>query len=134
MTSRTTAKATITVRRYEPVPSDQPADGPALVRVHVEEDFSGDITGSGVVEFLQVLRNDQSASFVGMERVDGVLAGRRGTFVLQDEGTVTGSSVDGRWFVVPGSGTGELAGLRGEGGFAAELGQDATVTLEYWFD
>jgi hypothetical protein len=42
--------------------------------------------------------------------------------------------VKGDWFVVPGSGTGELAGLRGEGGFQAELGQHADVTLDYWFE
>jgi hypothetical protein len=35
---------------------------------------------------------------------------------------------------VPGSGTGELAGLRGEGGFNAELGQSADITLDYWFE
>ena len=42
--------------------------------------------------------------------------------------------VSGTWFVIPGSGTGGLAGLRGEGGFAANLGQDAEVTLDYWFE
>jgi Protein of unknown function (DUF3224) len=47
---------------------------------------------------------------------------------------VTGSVVAGDWFVVPGSGTGELAGLRGEGGFRANLGENAAVHLDYWFD
>ena len=42
--------------------------------------------------------------------------------------------VSGTWFVIPGSGTGGLAGLRGEGGFTANLGQDAEVTLDYWFE
>jgi Protein of unknown function (DUF3224) len=45
-----------------------------------------------------------------------------------------GTTVSGDWFVVPGSGTGELAGLRGEGGFTAELGQGADITLDYWFE
>jgi hypothetical protein len=31
-------------------------------------------------------------------------------------------------------GTGELTGLRGEGGFEAELGQHASITLDYWFE
>jgi len=31
--------------------------------------------------------------------------------------------VSGDWFVIPGSGTGGLAGLRGEGGFRASLGE-----------
>ncbi len=45
-----------------------------------------------------------------------------------------GTTVSGDWFVVPGSGTGELAGLRGEGGFSAVLDQGAEITLDYWFE
>jgi Protein of unknown function (DUF3224) len=35
---------------------------------------------------------------------------------------------------VPGSGTGELTGLRGGGGFRANLGENADIHLEYWFE
>jgi hypothetical protein len=128
------ATGTITVRTYEPSPYDQPAEGPALVRIHVEEDFSGDIEGAGVAQFLQAQVSEDAASFVGIERVSGSIAGRTGTFVLQDQGTLTGTRVTGRWSVVPGSGTGQLAGLRGDGGFTAELGQGADITLDYWFE
>jgi Protein of unknown function (DUF3224) len=131
---RTHASSTIDVKTYEPTPYDQPAEGPALVRIHVVEDFSGDIQGEGVAEFLQTTRGEDEASFVGVERVTGTLAGNSGTFVLQDEGTLKGSTVSGNWFVVPGSGTGGLRGLRGEGGFTAQLGQRADITLDYWFE
>jgi len=67
-------------------------------------------------------------------RVAGELGGRRGTFLLQDAGTVRDNIVSGDWFVIPGSGTGQLAGLRGEGGFRADLGESAQVTLDYWFE
>ena len=133
-TARTRASAVITVRKYEPAAYDQPAEGPALTRIHVEESFAGDISGAGVVEFLQAARPDGSASFVGIERVTGTLGGRTGTFLLQDAGTVRGSIVSGDWFVIPGSGTGQLAGLRGEGGFRANLGEGAQVHLDYWFE
>ena len=131
---RTSASAVITVHKYEPVAYDQPAEGPVLTRIHVEESFSGDITGDGVVEFLQAARADGAASFVGIERVTGTVGGREGTFLLQDAGTVTGDIVSGDWFVIPGSGTGKLAGLRGEGGFRANLGENAQVHLDYWFE
>jgi hypothetical protein len=85
---RTRATALITVHRYEPSGYDEPAQGPVLTRTHVEESFSGDITGDGIVEFLQAARADGSASFVGIERVTGELGGRRGTFLLQDAGIV----------------------------------------------
>jgi hypothetical protein len=78
----TRANAVITVHKYEPAAYDEPAEGPALTRIHVEESFSGDISGAGVVEFLQVARAGGSASFVGIERVTGTVAGRNGTFLL----------------------------------------------------
>ena len=132
--SRTRADAVITVHKYEPSAYDEPAEGPALARIHVEESFSGDISGDGVVEFLQAARSDGSASFVGIERVTGTVAGRNGTFLLQDAGTVQDNIVSGDWFVIPESGTGKLAGLRGTGGFRANLGEGAQVHLDYWFE
>jgi hypothetical protein len=131
---KTRANAIITVHTYEPESYENPTDGPGLLRIHVAETFSGDIEGVGVVEFLQAARADGSASFVGIERITGTVAGRQGTFLLQDAGTVEGSVVEGGWFVVPGSGTGQLAGLRGEGGFRANLGEGARVHLDYWFE
>ena len=83
---------------------------------------------------MQAARADGPASFVGIERVTGEVGGRRGTFLLQDAGTVQDNIVNGDWFVIPGSGTGGLAGLRGEGGFRANLGSDAQVHLDYWFE
>ena len=130
----TRAKAVIAVQKYEPVVYDEPSDGMTLTRIHVEETFSGDIEADGVVEFLQAASADGAASFVGIERVDGTLAGRRGTFLLQDAGTVEGNVVSGDWFVIPGSGTGALSGLRGSGGFRANLGEGAEVYLDYWFE
>ena len=132
--TRTHANALITVHKYEPAGYDEPAQGPALTRIHVEESFSGDIAGDGAVEFLQAAHADGSASFVGIERVSGRVADREGTFLLQDAGTVDGNVVSGDWFVIPNSGTGELSGLRGEGGFRASLGENAQVYLDYWFE
>ena len=131
---RTRATGKITVKSYEPAPYDEPADGPTLSRIHVEETFSGDIEAEGVVDFLQAQMANGSASFVGIERVTGSLGQRLGSFLLQDQGTVSGSTVSGEWFVVPGSGSGDLAGLRGEGGFSAQLGESADISLEYWFE
>ena len=38
------------------------------------------------------------------------------------------------WFVVPETGTGDLSGLRGEGGFEGQFGKGSDGTLEYWFE
>jgi hypothetical protein len=127
------AKGKIAVKTYEPTVFDEAPGGPTLSEIRVTETFSGDIEGEGVVRFVQAARADGSASFVGIERVRGSVHGKSGTFLLQDHGTLAGKQVKGEWFVVPGSGTGELAGLRGEGGFEAELGQHATIWLDYDF-
>jgi hypothetical protein len=131
---KTHATGRIEVKTYEPQHYEEVDEGPNLVEIHVSESFHGDIEGEGVVRFLQAERKDGSASFVGIERVTGAIEGRRGSFLLQDAGTLEGDTVSGDWFVIPGSATGELTGLRGEGGFQAELGQHAAITLDYWFE
>ncbi|MET9486032.1 DUF3224 domain-containing protein [Nocardia sp. NPDC006630] len=134
MTAKTRVEAVITVHKYEPSVYEEPAAGPVLSKIHVEESFSGGIEGDGVVEFLQSGNADGTASFVGIERITGSVDGKSGTFLLQDNGTVADNIVSGDWFVVPGSGTGDLTGLRGTGGFRANLGEGAQVWLEYWFE
>jgi hypothetical protein len=60
---------------------------------------------------------------VSMQRFCGKLGGRQGTFVLQGAEIVENGKIKATWFVVPGSGTGDLSGLRGEGGFEGDFGK-----------
>lgn len=98
------------------------------------ETFSGDMDGRSAVRALQVRRSDRSASMVSMQRFSGTLGGRQGTFVLQGSEIIEDSKIRAKWYVVPGSGTGELCGLRGEGGFEGEFGERSVGALEYWFE
>ncbi len=127
-------EAITTVHKYEPTVDDKPEAGPVLAKIHLEERFNGDIEGDGVVECVQAANVDGSASLVGIERVTGAMAGRRGAFLLQVTATVTHKKMSAEWFVIPGSGTGQLAGLRGKGGFHATQGESGQVTLDYWFE
>ena len=130
---RTRAEAKITVRSSGAKPYDQSAS-PALLEVHLTEAFTGDIEGESTVRALQVLSLDKSASMVSVQRFHGKLRGRQGTFVLQGTQIVEKGRIKATWFVVPGSGTGELKGLRGEGGFEGTFGQSSEGTLDYWFE
>jgi hypothetical protein len=130
---RATAKAKITVQNSEAEPYDQTAT-PALVEVRLTETFTGDLEGESPVRALQVLRDDKSACLVSMQRFRGRLGGRQGTFVLQGSEIVENGKISARWLVVPGSGTAELAGLRGEGGFEGTFGKGSDGTLDYWFE
>src|SRR6266496_5692625 len=131
--TRARAKAKITVQSSEADPYNQTAS-PALMEIHLSETFSGDIDGKSPVRALQVLRDDKSASLVSVQRFRGKLGGREGTFVLQGSEIVESGKIKATWSVVPGSGTGELSGLRGEGGFEGSFGKGSHGTLDYWFE
>lgn len=71
------------------------------------------------------------AGYVCFEIFEGSIDGREGTIALQQFGTMTGGNSELRYEVVPGSGTGELAGISG----VVELRVDETgqhhVRLRY---
>ena len=131
--TRAHAKAKITVQSSAARPYDQTA-GPALMELNLRETFTGDIEGESPVRALEVRRDDKSASLVSMQRFRGKLGGRQGTFVLQGSEIVENGKIKATWFVVPGSGTEDLSGLRGEGGFAGDFGKGSEGTLDYWFE
>ena len=128
------AKATFEMKSWDEKPYDEMEGGPKLTRATVAKSFSGDIEGDGTVEYLMIHREDGSASFVGLERVVGSIGDRQGSFVLQHSGSFEGGTATSTWFVVAGSGTGDLRGLRGEGGFASAQADEYAITLDYDFE
>jgi hypothetical protein len=128
------AKGSTQVTVYEPETYEQPADGPRLNQVRLVETFQGDVEGQGTARVLQAQWTDGDVRYTTIERVIGTLGNRKGTFLLQVEGTVRAKHNHGVWKVLAGSGTGGLSGLRGEGGFEAEHGKHGAWTLDYWFE
>jgi hypothetical protein len=127
----TTAKATFQVTAWDEQTYED-LDGDAkLTRAAVTQTFSGDIEGEGAVTWLMAYTADNSADFVGVQRVTGRVGGREGTFVLTTSGSFDGEVAAGTWTVVEGSGTGELAGITGSGDFRAPLAAEPAVTLDY---
>jgi hypothetical protein len=131
--TRTHATANVTVQQSVAKPYDQ-TTSPALIEISLTETFAGDIDGESSVRALQLQRDDRSASMVSLQRVRGKLGGRQGTFVLEGSEIIANGKIQATWVVVPGSGTGALAGLRGEGGFAGAFGKGSNATLDYWFE
>jgi hypothetical protein len=131
--TRTRAEATIAVQSSEAKAYDETAR-PALAELYLNETFAGDIEGDSTVRALQIRHEDRSASMVSVQRVRGKLCGRQGTFVLQGSEVIENGKIKATWFVVPRSGTGELAGLRGEGGFEGDFGKGSRGTLDFWFE
>ncbi len=89
----THAVAKVTVQSSDSKPYDQSV-GPALMEINITETFTGDIDGDSTVRALQLHRDDQTASFVSMQRFRGKLAGRLGTFVMRKPGQFLAVLVD----------------------------------------
>jgi hypothetical protein len=102
-----------------------------LTRANGTQRFSGDIEGEGSVEWLMCYVPERGARYVGLQRIVGSIGGRDGSFVLKAVGSFDGAQSTGTWTVVAGSGTDELSGLSGEGGFEAPGGPAASYKLEY---
>ena len=125
------ANSRFTIKSWDEKPYGEGQDLPRLTRAAVTKTFTGDIAGEGHVEYLMMYRSDGSAAFVGLERVVGQVAGKSGSFVLQRVGMFENGLAKESCVVVPGSGTGELRGLRGEGASAVGHGTEYPFALNY---
>ena len=125
------ANARFAIESWDEKPYSEGQDLPRLTRASVRKAFSGDIEGEGQVEYLMMYRTDGSAAFVGLERVVGRIGGKTGTFVLQRIGVFEDGQAKESYSIVPGSATGELQGLRGDGSSAVGHGMEHPFTLSY---
>ncbi|MBV8930976.1 MAG: DUF3224 domain-containing protein [Kutzneria sp.] len=144
MTNHENESATSSVEfvSQEFIPYHTDEQGFSLKEGKIAVKFSGaDFTGTGSARSLLALSEDGSGHFGNLIHITGRIGGRSGTFVVQGKGwlkwidSAAGgwSEVKAEWLIVPGSGTGELTGLRG-GGPIHDSGQGAEVTLNYWFE
>lgn len=77
--------------------------------------FHGELEGTSTVEMLAATsEKDNSGGYVALERVTGVLKGKKGSFVLLQIGFRENTSQQLKVSVVPGCSTGGLIGLEGE--------------------
>ena len=125
------ANARFAIKNWDEKPYSEGEDLPRLTRATVTKTFTGDIEGEGQVEYLMMYLSDGSATFVGLERVIGRIGGKAGTFVLQRIGVFEGGHAKESYSVVPGSATGELRGLQGDGSTAVGHGTEHPFTLSY---
>ncbi len=120
----TQAKSTYQLKTWDEKTWDgkswQEVAGSKLTVAVVEKAYQGDLEGSGTMELFMFYREDGTAHFTGLEQIEGTLAGRKGSFVVEHRGVFEDGLAKGSWTVVPQSGTGELAGLSGGG--SSEIG------------
>lgn len=90
-------------------PSDPTMGLSALVKA-----WRGDLEGTSEGKMLSAgTAMKDSAAYVAMEKFEGTLKGRSGTFILQHAASMNRGSATMGISIVPDSGTGELEGLKG---------------------
>jgi len=102
-----------------------------LARMSLDKQFHGDLDATSQGEMLSSGSAKDSGGYVAIERVTGSLGGRRGSFALMHNATMTRGAPYMNIVVVPGSGTGELAGLSGKMTIEIAAGGAHSYDFEY---
>jgi hypothetical protein len=106
-----TAKGT-SVPNLEPVEFFKKQDG--CVRMTIDKAFEGDLEGRSYGEMLSSMGLPEgNAGYVAIERFKGSLHAKNGSFSLMHYGRMENGSDSLVLEVVPGTGTGDLAGIKG---------------------
>jgi hypothetical protein len=129
----TTGKATgsFTIKSWDEQPFAEVEGAAQLTQARVTTTYTGDLHGEGT-STLVMAYDGADASYAGYERVVGSLGRRSGSFVLRLAGGFEQGAARTDWTVVEGSGTGELAGLQGEGGYVAKQGEPEVAYELRW--
>ena len=105
--------------------------GGRMFRVRIGKTFSGDLTGMSVGWMTMAMMPGDNAAYVGFERITAELGGQAGTFVLHHNAAMSPAGPQASWLIVPGSGTGELAGISGAATIDRHEDGTHTYTLDY---
>lgn len=123
------ATGRINVTNYDAKPCDD-AGAFTIAEVSITEEFAGDLVGVGSARLVLVTEaGGGTAHFAGMERFLGKVSEREGSFIFENSGRLSDGALESTWRVIAGSGTDQLAGLRGKGGC-----DPSGYSFEYWFE
>lgn len=108
-----TAKASFSMKSWDEKAYWEGEEGRKLTKVDATFAYYGEMRGDGSAVWLLSYNPDATGSAPALERFVGTLGGRSGSCILQHISTFDAGGVRDTFSVVPGSGTGELAGLGG---------------------
>ena len=118
--------------QLNPLELNDHANNKMLGRMSINKQFKGDLLATSQGEMLTAGTSvDGSAGYVAIERVDGTLHGRSGSFVLQHSGIMNRGAPQLKVTVVPDSGTDQLEGIAGELGI--NIAADGTHTYDFQY-
>lgn len=128
------AKGEFTVKLTPESTSLIGSEATTLGRMSFDKNFIGHLAATSHGEMLSARTSVKtSAGYVAIERVEGSLDGKKGSFVLQHFGIMAKDDDRLVLEIVPDSGEGELAGLIGEMEIRVEKGKHL-YSLNYEFE
>jgi hypothetical protein len=96
------------------IPKESARAIPLFAQMTNDKEWSGDLVAKSQGEMISAgTAVPNSAAYVSLERIEGALAGRKGTFVLAHYGIMDRGKGTLTAIIVPDSGTDELAGITG---------------------
>jgi hypothetical protein len=120
-------RARFEIASWDEIPFDEGTGVAKLTEALVSKNYSGDIEGTSTTKWLMAYAPDKSATFIGLERIRGAVAGRHGSLVVQHVGKFEEGSATAELTVV--SGTNELKNATGTGIFFADPAGSVTLDL-----
>jgi len=125
-----TAKGTIEHNSWDEKPYHEAASLKSS-EARIDIVMHGDIEASGPCRYLMQYPTAETCHYAGYLTLTGSIAGKSGSFVIFETGLWSDGTVNSRWQIVENSGTGELAGLSGQGRYAAQHDKTVHYELEY---
>lgn len=87
---------------------------PDMGQMRMHKNWQGDLDGTSTGTMIGAGAPARgNAGYIAMEKFTGTLAGHKGSFILQQFGTMTNSNLQMTVVVVPSTGTDQLEGLSG---------------------
>jgi hypothetical protein len=122
-------KGTFEAKSFDEETSEEFEGGTKLTKARIVQTMAGDFEGDSTIDYLMHYRSDGTASFVGFQRFVGRVKERSGSLVMQMSGSYDGTLTRATGFVVSGSGSDDLANLRGK--FTSEMPHGITGAYEF---
>jgi hypothetical protein len=121
-------EATFEIASWDETPFDESVGTAKLTEALVAKKYSGDVEGTSTTKWLMAYAPDKTATYVGIERIEGTIGGRRGSLVLLHDGVFRDGAATAMVRIV--SGTDELSDVSGGGKFRADPAGSMVLDLD----
>jgi hypothetical protein len=131
------ANTTYSVKKWEEKTLQEFSPGVKTTKASVEYALTGGIEGSASVEYLMFYKqfnpdnqHESTAVYVGLIVFHGSVAGKKGSFVMEDNGSFENGTAKSALRIINSSGSGELKQISGTGSYSADK-KGIQFELEY---